>query len=220
MTYPLLEKWGRTDVRLTNGTYINLSDPDYTQVPVWVLAEAVCYEFRYSMQGPRKYHVGEHLDLGCGLARRVAEVSNQRKRDLELGGSGDGIYFVDIDPDLAERAFASHDLHEGLTKDATRGMKRLNPAIESIEVVHYTRLRKVLGLPGPDHPVWALVKWVDNRMCFNEIAQIWGEEVPDNELYFLAADPDLPIRLEFRDSQTGYAKLAATLERLGWPCQR
>jgi hypothetical protein len=118
-----------------------------------------------------------------------------------------------LDPDLIERCYIVHDLHEGAVGDATRAMKRLVPGIEELERVHYLRLREQLGLPGPDHPVWHVVKWVDSNVCFNEIAQMWQEDVPDAELHYLVGDPALPIRYEFLEPETLTQDLCTALSR-------
>lgn len=233
MTYPFLDNWGRTSLRLSDRSYIDLRDPDYTSVPLWCLAEAVCYEYRYAGQGRRKLHVGEHLLAGAALARKVAEIGTWRGLEALLNsqenplaaekllaqGFDEPLSFGGIDPLLAERAFLAHDLHEGVTNDATRGMKHLNPMIEEIERTHYTRLRARLGLPGPGHRVWALQKWVDKKMCLNEIAQMWEEPIPLAESHFLVGDPELPIELRFLSPQEGAENLINALERVGWPCR-
>lgn len=216
-TYAFMNKWGREDIRLSDGTYFNLRTPDYSTVRLWPIAEAVCYDYRYVGQGRRKMVVGEHLLKGITLARKVAVVSAARKYERDaLEDAGLDIYFPDIEPDLAAQAWASHDLHEGIVHDATRAMKRMVPGIGELEEIHCWPLRQRLGLPGPEHPVWKLVKWVDTNICFNEIAQLWQEPVPEEELYYLVGDPDLPIRLDFLTPDVCWPLLCEALTNLGW----
>lgn len=222
MTYAFMDNWGRESIRLSDGSYLNLRDPDYSKVPLWVLAESVCHDARYTGHGKRKLRVGEHLLKGAPLARHafvkaaaylalVAPVDCPSRSHPLLAAVHHG--GLTLGPELVEQCYLVHDLHEGAVGDATRALKHLVPGIEALERVHYLRLRAQLGLPGPDHAVWQIVKWVDSAVCFNEIAQMWQEAVPEAELYYLAGDPALPIRYEFLEPETLTQDLCAALSR-------
>lgn len=216
-----MDNWSHESIRLSDGSYINLRDPDYTKVPLWVLAESVSHDARYTGHGKRKLRVGEHLWRGAPLARRAYEVTVRRLTHCSTTAVAEPdpamLLIVAkcprLDPELVERCYLMHDLHEGAVGDATRAMKRLVPGIEELERVHYLRLREQLGLPGPDHPVWQVVKWVDGNVCFNEIAQMWQEDVPERDLYHLVGNLDLPIRYEFLEPEGLTQDLCSALSR-------
>ena len=179
------------------------------------------HDARYTGHGKRKLRVGEHLLKGAPLARAAYEHAVRwltRASTAVTTPPPESLLALvakspRMTPELVERCYLMHDLHEGAVGDATRALKHLVPDIEDLERVHYLRLREQLKLPYYDHAVWQVVKWVDSAVCFNEIAQMWQEDVPEAELYYLAGDPALPIRYEFIEPETLTQDLCSALSR-------
>lgn len=110
-------------IQLRSGQYIDLRDPDYSEVQIEELAHSLAHLCRYTGHTKHFYSVAEH----CWIASIFG------------------------DPDHALEILL-HDLAEAVLGDVSSPLKSLLPDYKRMEKIHEERLAERFGVPFPFHP--------------------------------------------------------------------